>query len=507
MLSPKKSSTAFLCTLLMLCASLPQPALAQVAIPIASASDLAKIGNDAAYPLNGHYVQTQDIAFTSSDYSSASKGWMPIGSQTAPFTGVYDGQNHQIRNVMSKGTFGSSGETGLFGVVKGATIQNLGIVDSTFSNSTYLASFYGKAYDTTFINCYANNTVDGKNTAAGLVAYGENTCFHQCFNMGDISGSNDMGGIVGVLKSGSIDTCFNAGSITSTGYLSTTDNIGGIVGDMGDYKSPTDDTIRNCYSTGTVSSRSLYSSGIAGVSENPISSCYFAGSGYKYGICFDDEGTDCYFDQEASGCKAASSMHLGSPLTTMEMKGPNALTYMPGLTSAFVVSSIGYPQLSFFANHPLAYVRRQSAVSVFQPLALTVQSPGVLMIDPNTQSGPARMTLTLDNLHAQPLSVSLEINDFQSDSLNLVSPDTHPWETASRQTSESQLALALYIENTEQWQSSVTGMIPLIPGQQTYLGTLLGGAKTTVQLIAYHGNAVTRPIHFGLQLRFTSSAL
>ena len=215
MLSPKKSSTAFLCTLLMLCASLPQPALAQAAIPIASATDLAKIGNDAAYPLNGHYVQIQDIAFTSSDYSSASKGWMPIGSQTAPFTGVYDGQNHQIRNVMSKGTFGSSGETGLFGVVKGATIQNLGIVDSTFSNSTYLASFSGKAYDATFINCYANNTVDGKNTAAGLVAHGENTCFRQCFNMGGISGSNDIGGIVGVLKSGSIDTCFNAGSITS----------------------------------------------------------------------------------------------------------------------------------------------------------------------------------------------------------------------------------------------------------------------------------------------------
>ena len=51
--------------------------------------------------------------------------------------------------------------------------------------------------------------------------------------MGDISGSNDIGGIVGVLKSGSIDTCFNAGSITSTGYLVTADNMGGIVGDMG----------------------------------------------------------------------------------------------------------------------------------------------------------------------------------------------------------------------------------------------------------------------------------
>ena len=507
MLSPKKSSTAFLCTLLMLCASLPQPALAQVAIPIASASDLAKIGNDAAYPLNGHYVQTQDIAFTSSDYSSASKGWMPIGSQTAPFTGVYDGQNHQIRNVMSKGTFGSSGETGLFGVVKGATIQNLGIVDSTFSNSTYLASFSGKAYDATFINCYANNTVDGKNTAAGLVAHGENTCFRQCFNMGGISGSNDIGGIVGVLKSGSIDTCFNAGSITSTGYLSTTDNVGGIVGDMGDYKSPTDDTIRNCYNTGSASSRSLYSAGIAGGSENPISSCYFAGSGHKYGICFDDEGTDCYFDQEASGCKTASNMHIGSPLTTAEMKGVNALKQMPELMDAFVASDIGYPQLAYFANHPLTYVRQQSAISVFQPLTMTVRAPGSFTIDPNTQPGPVSVELTLDNLQEESLAVYVDNIELLPGTMQRASPDAFEWETLSQQTSESQLALALQIEDDTNWQAVVPGVIPLLPGKRVSLGTIRGGTQSVVDLIVYHGNAVPHTIDFTLQLCFSFSAL
>ena len=507
MLSPKKATTAFLCTLLMLCASMPKAAAAQTTIAITSASDLAKIGNDAAYPLNGHYVQIQDIAFTSSDYSSASKGWMPIGSQTAPFTGVYDGQNHQIRNVMSKGTFGSSGETGLFGVVKGATIQNLGIVDSTFSNSTYLASFSGKAYDATFINCYANNTVDGKNTAAGLVAHGENTCFRQCFNMGGISGSNDIGGIVGVLKSGSIDTCFNAGSITSTGYLSTTDNVGGIVGDMGDYKSPTDDTIRNCYNTGSASSRSLYSAGIAGGSENPISSCYFAGSGHKYGICFDDEGTDCYFDQEASGCKTASNMHIGSPLTTAEMKGVNALKQMPELMDAFVASDIGYPQLAYFANHPLTYVRQQSAISVFQPLTMTVRAPGSFTIDPNTQPGPVSVELTLDNLQEESLAVYVDNIELLPGTMQLVSPDAFEWETLSQQTSESQLALALQIEDDTNWQAVVPGVIPLLPGERAYLGTIRGGTQSVVQLIVYHGNAVTRTIDFTLQLCFSFSAL
>lgn len=507
MLSPKKSSTAFLCTLLMLCAALPRPALAQAVIPIASASDLAKIGNDAAYPLNGHYVQTQDIAFTLSDYPSASKGWAPIGSQTAPFTGVYDGQNHQILQIMSSGSFGSSGETGLFGVVKDATIQNLGIVDGTFSNSTYLASFSGKAYDATFINCYANNTVDGKDTAAGFVAHGENTFFRQCFNMGDISGSNDLGGIVGVLKSGSIDTCFNAGSITSTGYLSTTDNIGGIVGDMGDYKSPTDDTIRNCYSTGSVFSRSLYSAGIAGGSETPISSCYFAGSGHKYGICFDDTGTGFYFDQEVSGCKTASSMHIGSPLTTAEMKGVNALNQMPELMDAFVASDIGYPQLAYFANHPLTYVRQQSAISVFQPLTMTVRAPGSFTIDPNTQPGPVSVELTLDNLQEESLAVYVDNIELLPGTMQLASPDAFEWETLSQQTSESQLALALQIEDDTNWQAVVPGVIPLLPGKRVSLGTIRGGTQSVVDLIVYHGNAVPHTIDFTLQLCFSFSAL
>ncbi len=506
MLSPKKATTAFLCTLFMLCAAMPEAAAAQTTIAITSASDLAKIGNDAAYPLDGHYRQTKDIVFTASDYST-SKGWKPIGSQTAPFTGVYDGQNHQILEIMSNGSFGSSGETGLFGVIKGATIQNLGIIDGTFSNSTYLASFSGKAYDATFINCYANNTVDGKNTAAGLVAHGENTCFRQCFNMGDISGSNDMGGIVGVLKSGSIDTCFNAGSITSTGYLSTTDTIGGIVGNMGDHKSPTDDTVRNCYNTGSASSRSLYSAGIAGGSENTISNCYFAGSGHKYGICADDEGTGCYFDQEASGCKTASSMHIGSPLTTAEMKGANALKQMPELMDAFVASDIGYPQLASFANHPLTYVRRQSAISVFQPLTMTVRAPGSFTIDPNTQPGPVSVELTLDNLQEESLAVYVDNIELLSGTMQLASPDAFEWETLSQQTSESHLALALQIEDDINWQAVVPGVIPLLPGKRVSLGTIRGGTQSVIHLLVYHGNAVPHTIDFTLQLCFSFSAL
>ena len=276
---------------------------------------------------------------------------------------------------------------------------------------------------------------------------------------------------------------------------------------MGDYKSPTDDTIRNCYSTGTVSSRSLYSSGIAGVSENPISSCYFAGSGYKYGICFDDEGTDCYFDQEAYGCKTASNMHIGSPLTTAEMKGVNALKQMPELMDAFVASDIGYPQLAYFANHPLTYVRQQSAISVFQPLTMTVRAPGSFTIDPNTQPGPVSVELTLDNLQEESLAVYVDNIELLPGTMQLASPDAFEWETLSQQTSESQLALALQIEDDTNWQAVVPGVIPLLPGKRVSLGTIRGGTQSVVDLIVYHGNAVPHTIDFTLQLCFSFSAL
>jgi hypothetical protein len=55
-----------------------------MAIPITSAADLAKIGVDVGYPLNGDYVQTQDLADTVTT--------LLIGD----FSGTYNGQGYTI---------------------------------------------------------------------------------------------------------------------------------------------------------------------------------------------------------------------------------------------------------------------------------------------------------------------------------------------------------------------------------------------------------------------------
>ena len=57
-------------------------------IDVNDSSVLGKIGRDPAYPLDGHYRQSVDI-----DASSLSK---PIGNETHPFIGEYDGRCHSV---------------------------------------------------------------------------------------------------------------------------------------------------------------------------------------------------------------------------------------------------------------------------------------------------------------------------------------------------------------------------------------------------------------------------
>lgn len=103
------------------------------AIQISSATELAKIGKESGYPLDGSYVLTCDIDMK--DYGD----WTPIGyvendpdknNNIGAFAGTFDGQNHTIRNMkvrIASGCF----VAGLFGqIYSTGTIKNLRIADS-----------------------------------------------------------------------------------------------------------------------------------------------------------------------------------------------------------------------------------------------------------------------------------------------------------------------------------------------------------------------------------------
>jgi hypothetical protein len=87
--------------------------------PMAIAADLAKIGYDDDYPLDGIYYLAADIDL------SAYESWTPIGDAATPFTGTLNGNGKTIRGLKLGG--GTAPYTGLFGYIQNARISNVTI--------------------------------------------------------------------------------------------------------------------------------------------------------------------------------------------------------------------------------------------------------------------------------------------------------------------------------------------------------------------------------------------
>lgn len=114
-------------------------------IAIRSAEELAKIGVDPDYPLNGDYVLVIDIDL------SEIESWTPIGNNSESgaykgegiFTGTFDGRNHIISGLTIEETTQNNSFWGLFGSVGGgskkspAVIKNVVLknVDITLSST------------------------------------------------------------------------------------------------------------------------------------------------------------------------------------------------------------------------------------------------------------------------------------------------------------------------------------------------------------------------------------
>ena len=94
------------------------------------------------------------------------KGWQPIGDDSNPFTGLFNGNGHTISNLRSKGN-----ATGLFGVLaNGARIENMGLlavdIDVNSNGGALVAKNKGE-----IVNSYViGGSVRGAEYVGGLVA-------------------------------------------------------------------------------------------------------------------------------------------------------------------------------------------------------------------------------------------------------------------------------------------------------------------------------------------------
>lgn len=212
----------------------------------------------------------------------------PIGSETQPYTGTFDGGGYTIRGLcVSKRSYyngesySESNHAGLFGKLSGATVKNLtvtGYVDGRF----YVGGIAGYADDTTkLLNCRNECiVVSGQSTypyisdpesviryAGGIVGYNKGSVT-ACCNAGTVTGVDSVGGITGG-GLGTVSDCYNVGAVTASGQ-----NAGGIAGNGG--------TVSYSYNVGTVT-------GGAEIANNAaVNDCCFLGAAGQTAGAFAD---------------------------------------------------------------------------------------------------------------------------------------------------------------------------------------------------------------------------
>ncbi len=220
------------------------------------------VNADNSYAGN-YFIQTDDIDLNDIE-------WIPIGSDTYKFKGVFDGAGHVIKKIkITK----SRELNGLFGYTTN-TIKNLS-VSGLVRGGNCLGGITGQnsgRIENCKNDCNVSSTVIGARVyAGGISGYGGGS-FTNCSNTGSVTASSNQtsyaGGISGYL--GSFTNCSNTGLVSSYSAKSlyTDAYAGGISGYTGG-------SFTNCSNIGSVSASSSTTSSYTSSSSHAggISSC------------------------------------------------------------------------------------------------------------------------------------------------------------------------------------------------------------------------------------------
>lgn len=203
--------------------------------------------------------------------------WTPIGTESQPYTGTFDGGNHTITGL--KIDQSGTDNVGLIGRLgSGGKVQDVTLTEVNVTGGTYVGGIAGQT-DGTVENCSVNGTVTGQNQTGGIVGQNFST-ISGCSAEGTVTGNINVGGISGLcvpnydtgtgsLIGSTIEGCH------STAAVSGISSVGGVLGNLGN-----NSFLMACYSTGNVTVTSTDGSFVGGVvginSQGTVTGCYHA---------------------------------------------------------------------------------------------------------------------------------------------------------------------------------------------------------------------------------------
>jgi len=225
----------------------------------------AEAVNNGANGSNAYLTADIDMAAYSSDF-------VPIGTDSKPYHGTFDGRSHRILNLNVRGENG----VGVFGTVTGgATIKNFILDSSSSISGTAFVGIVGVSSGSGLvtISCVGNEadiTGTAQNVAGIIGCNMGSTCdffLSDCYNTGTITGDRESAAICGWMGDNAVmQNCWNIGTVS--GYDWGLDMVRG-----------GNTMIENCYST--------FGSQVTSISMQPVTSgelCYNLNKGETEGI-------------------------------------------------------------------------------------------------------------------------------------------------------------------------------------------------------------------------------
>lgn len=301
--------------------------------------------------LNAHYKLGADIDASETANWSNGAGFVPIGydgNGNSPFTGVFDGAGHAIRNLTINqpnldivglfGMVGSNGRVEHIALEGGLIIGNnhvgglagrsdgtihlsyvTGTVRSHMATAGGLAGYNGIHGKIT--SSYTTNAVTGTDYVGGLVGRNDGTV-SDSYAAGRISGAAIVGGLVGDNEGGEIIRSYASGAVSGSA-----EHVGGLVG----YNISA--LISQSYATGTVQGRSAVGGLVGSTGHGLIVQSYATGnvSGRDQsvgGLVGSNSGklSDSFWDAETVGLNSACGYDTYGSCTASSLTTAQALT-------------------------------------------------------------------------------------------------------------------------------------------------------------------------------------
>ncbi len=197
-------------------------------IEISAIEELQQIGNNAAFPLNGYYILTQDIDASQTANWNNGEGFLPIGKRfdeeddALAFRGWFDGQGHVIRGLFVNRP--DDHGVGLFrSIGSSAVVVNVGLEGGSISGKHYVGALAGANWSEEVVACYASVAVNGISRIGGLAGINRGV-IDASYATGTVSGYEFVGGLVGRNYEGIVQECYAAGPVSGVS------RVGGLVG-------------------------------------------------------------------------------------------------------------------------------------------------------------------------------------------------------------------------------------------------------------------------------------